>query len=316
MVRAIQDPISSQAVFPSAAAPAPKGSHLPAPQSEAPSGRSLAGRAFIELTGSAFSKADSPSMEYLIYEIFRETARAKVDLKTLDFLLDSLQDDASQNLQPVLRKCVELAQSNPALAARLAKRLSALEPADFQSSAALGLNDEIQEADWTRLGMLAAAALAGLLVLSALFSSRPLPKPAEVPCLPSEAPPAEEARPLPFANQTQPSPAPLAEETPPPAALHSAEAPAPQSNIDRFIEGVGLPPGVTRPQLEQAVAAAEARENLRKFFDRNREMFTPLEKETPPAPEPVPNPTAEHAEPSLFLIPAAVATGIGIIRFW
>ena len=298
-------------------------------------------------------------MEYLIYEIFRETARTKVDLKTLDFLLDSLQDDAPQNLQPVLRKCVELAQSNPALAAHLEKRLSALEPADFQSSAALGLSDEIQETDWNRLGMLAAAALAGLLVLSALFSARPLPKPDEVPCLPSEAPPAEEALPLVLANQTQPSLAPLAEETlppaavaclpsetpierssavealplvlanqtqpsigpitektPPPAALHSAEELAPQSNIDRFIESVGLPPGVTRSELEQAVAAAEARENLRKFFERNREMFAPVETATPPAPEPVPNPPAEHAEPSLLLIPAAVALGIGIVHLW
>lgn len=340
MVRAIEGNIHSQPVACWAEVPVEKGRSFPLP---APSSHSLAGRAFEQLTGSSFSKTDSPSMEYLVYQIFRETARSHPDGNTLDFLLDSLEADAPQNLQPVVNKCLELASSNPALAARLQKRLQPLESTPFQSSADLGLTEDIQETDWSGLGMLAAAALTGLLVLSALCSARPLPKPADVPCFPSDAPApqplSEESGPLAAANQTQPGRFQVPKKTPPPLnnatcplalanqtessrvelpkeAPPPAAAPAPQSNIDRFIADVGLPAGVTRAQVEQAVAAAEARHNLQKFFERNREMFVPRQ-ETPPAPKPVPNPPAQSTmNPSLLVPAAAVAAGIGIAHLW
>ncbi len=358
MVRAIERSILFQQPL-QEAAPAAKGLSLPCKM--APSTRSLANRAFEQLTGSAFSKTDSSSMEYLVYEIFREAARPQTNGKTLEFLLDSLEDDAPQNLQPVLIKCLDLAEANPALSARLEMRLKTLEESSFQSSAALGLTDDIQETDWSRLGLLAAAALTSLLVLSALFGARPVPKTEDLPCLPSEAPvgpllgeegclaapanltestrvqipqetpppaalqtaaaPArqplsEESCPAAPANQTPSSSVQIPHETPPPAAVQTAAAPALSSNLDGLIETVGLPAGVTRPQVEQAVAYAEARHKLQKFFERNREMFVPM-KETPPAPEPVPNPPAESiASPSLLVPAAAVAAGVGIVHLW
>ena len=318
MVRAIEGNIHSQPVACCAEAPVEKGRSFPL---SAPSARSLANRAFEQLTGSAFSKTDSPSMEYLVYEIFREAVQPQTNGKTLEFLLDSLEDDAPQNLQPVLIKCLDLTQANPALSARLQKRLKTLEGSSFQSSAALGLSDDVHETDWSRLGLLAAAALTSLLVLSALFGARPVPKTEDLHCLPSEAPArqplSEESCPAASsANLTLPSSVQIPQETPPPAAVQTPAAPALSSNLDGLIDTVGLPAGVTRPQVEQAVAYAEARHKLQKFFERNREMFVPM-KETPPAPEPVPNPPAESiASPSLLVPAAAVAAGVGIVHLW
>jgi len=141
-------------------------------------------RAFQELTGIVFNEEAIPSMEYLVYSLFEEVQElceegfsedVNADFRDLDFILDDLKEQAPENLQPVLKKCIEIATEKEApqeLIQFLEKKQEGLAEAAFMNSEALGLSDEeIEPApqNWTRIALIGTAVVVGLFALSYLF---------------------------------------------------------------------------------------------------------------------------------------------------